>query len=99
MRDWQKSIEVKPDSPGNETQITNAKTKLDTEKNLDIFLWSAAVFVLTFFLLYILRPSFVETQEKQKVFEAKQLSWSSLTIFAGAAAIIFLLLASLITNK
>jgi hypothetical protein len=93
MRDWQKSIEVKTEASGTE-QVSDSKANIDTEKSLSIFSWSIATFILSFFLLYILRPPFIETQEKQKLFEEKKLSWVSITIFSFAASLIVALLSS-----
>jgi hypothetical protein len=91
MRNWQKSIEVVSSDSAASSQIPDPKTNIDTEKNVNILVWSFATFILTFFVLYILRPPFIETQEKQKLFESKQISWVSVTVYSLASAgIVFL---------
>lgn len=87
MRDWQKSIETTTTT--NEVPIE--KTEY-SEKNLNIFLWTISTFIFIFCTLFFLKPSFIENQDKEKLFEKKKISWISLILFSFAAATLVFLI-------
>jgi len=91
MRDWQKSLSAEAPSTGSDSAVPEAKAPTVSPQ----VMWSLVTSVLTFAILVSVRPSFAETQDREKPLEPRRLNWPLVVVTSVAAGAVVLVLSVL----
>jgi len=91
MRDWQKSLSAETPAANPDTSVPEAKTAQLSPQ----ITWSAVTVVLVFAILVSVRPTFVESVDREKPLEPRRLNWPLIFVSSLASGIVVLLLSVL----